>query len=316
MSIIYLAISIVYILLYSSDFSEEVSFSVASLLSFIVFNFYFIYFELAWRGRTPGKALNGLMVINRNGDELTPTSIVARNLTRLVELYLPLFFLVSAINGLSSGDYSWLFFIWAMVGSLLPLLTRDALRLGDLIGGTVVITRPSQVLAEDLSEATPDPSAPSAAFVFTPDQLAVYGYFELSILEDILRRAEELPLPKGTPINGLNILAQKIKTRINFFQAPVEPGHEQQFLFDFYTAQRAVLERALLFGQQKWNQYLDKISISALAAGYRPAQLVNSPRHLPQVPQPFQPRPTNYPGSLPQPQPPFQPAPTNSPGPK
>ncbi|MDR2386813.1 MAG: RDD family protein [Deltaproteobacteria bacterium] len=272
-SFIYLSIILIYTIFSNSGFSNESAYSLASLFAFIIFNGYFIYFELAWKGRTPGKALCGTMVVNRHGGELTPTAIVARNLTRQLEFYIPLFFLVSIPMGLINGNLSWIFFAWILVVSFLPVLTKDRLRLGDYIGGTLVIMKPQQVLAEDLSKAS---DKTSQTFNFTPEQLAIYGYLELRILEDFLRRADQLPMPKGTNLNGLNLVAQKIKNRLGYSQ-PIPAGLERRFLIDFYTAQRAVLERALLFGQQKWNQYLGYISVSAAAAGQLPPAKLGNP---------------------------------------
>jgi uncharacterized RDD family membrane protein YckC len=268
-----LAILGVYALLFSFNFSLEVSYSIANLLAFIVFNLYFIYFELAWRGRTPGKAMLKIQVVNRQGGELTPTAIVARNLTRLIEFYLPLLFLSGALAGALTDGSAAPLFVWLVLGAFLPLCNKDYLRLGDMIGGTMVINKPVQVLAEDLIDSA---SSREATFVFTPEQLAIYGYFELRVLEDMLRRADELPLPKGAPLAGLTIAAHRIAARLGH-QPPIPPGAERRFLSDFYTAQRAVLERALMFGQQKWNQYLGLISISDLAAGHQPVPIAAAP---------------------------------------
>jgi uncharacterized RDD family membrane protein YckC len=266
MIIICLSILAVYLIMLSSDFSFEVTMSISGLLSFTVFNLYFIFFELAWRGRTPGKSLVGLIVVNRHGGELTPTAIVARNLTRILELYIPIFMMASIVNDIFSESYTILFTFWLVLGLLFPTFNRDQLRLGDLIGGTLVIIKPSQVLAQDLSQPDEDTNDD---FIFSSEQLTIYGYFELKVLEDMLRRADALPMPKGTPIAGLDLVARKIITRLDY-RTPVPPGAERRFLTVFYTAQRAVLERALLFGQQKWNQYLDPISVSAVAAGFLP----------------------------------------------
>jgi uncharacterized RDD family membrane protein YckC len=264
--IILFAMFIVYAILEATDFSPDVASSLAKLLSFIVFNVYFIFFELAWRGRTPGKAMARIMVVNRRGGELTPTAIVARNLTRQLEYYIPLYFFFSVPAGMATGDYSWLLFVWVIGASFLPLVTRDRLRLGDTIGGTMVITRPEPTLLEDLSQAAP---TAQGAFAFTPAQLDIYGYHELRILEDMLRRADGLPMPKGAPLSGLDLVAQKIKARIGY-PDPIPPGHERQFITEFYAAQRGVLERELLHGLQKWNQHVGLITVSAAAAGQLP----------------------------------------------
>jgi uncharacterized RDD family membrane protein YckC len=268
MLIIGFSVLAVYLLFFSSRvFFFDIALSLSRLFSFCAFNFYFIYFELAWRGRTPGKALAGIRVVSRGGGELSPASIVARNLTRLLELVIPLMFITAMGQGFFSQDFSALCFAWIIAGTLLPFLSRDRLRLGDLIGGTLVISMPKRLLAPDLARAQDD--GPKAAFSFSPEQLAVYGYHELQALEDILRRAEGLPIPKGSPIPGLGVAAARIRERVGY-EGEIPPGLERRFLIDFYAAQRAGLERAILFGFQKWNQYLSLISTSALAAGQRP----------------------------------------------
>src|SRR4029453_19187403 len=66
------------------------AFSIGLFIGFMVRNLYFVGFELAWRGATPGKRLVGLRVIDRAGGPLQPSAIVARNLTRGIETFRPL----------------------------------------------------------------------------------------------------------------------------------------------------------------------------------------------------------------------------------
>ena len=63
---------------------------------FVVRNLYFIHFELSWRGATPGKRIVGIRVIDRRGGPLLPAAVIARNLTREVEIFIPLRVLISA----------------------------------------------------------------------------------------------------------------------------------------------------------------------------------------------------------------------------
>ena len=70
--------------------SALIAVSIVLFIGFVVRNLYFIHFELAWRGATPGKRLVGLRVIDRRGGPLLPSAIVARNLTREVEAFIPL----------------------------------------------------------------------------------------------------------------------------------------------------------------------------------------------------------------------------------
>ena len=57
---------------------------------FLLRNFYFALFELRPRAATPGKRLMGIRVAARNGGRLKADAILARNLVRELELFLPL----------------------------------------------------------------------------------------------------------------------------------------------------------------------------------------------------------------------------------
>src|SRR5262249_36818841 len=77
---------------------------------FFIRNLYFIYFELAWQGATPGKRRLGLRVVDRAGGPLLPGAVIARNLTREVEAFLPLGFLLTGNAGGLEGLFlgAWL----------------------------------------------------------------------------------------------------------------------------------------------------------------------------------------------------------------
>ena len=49
--------------------SGVIALSVMLFIAFLVRNLYFIYFELAWRGATPGKRVVGLRVMDRGDEE-------------------------------------------------------------------------------------------------------------------------------------------------------------------------------------------------------------------------------------------------------
>jgi uncharacterized RDD family membrane protein YckC len=55
---------------------------VVILLSFLVINFYFAFFEIRWQGATPGKRKLGLRVIDSRGGQLEASAVFARNLVR------------------------------------------------------------------------------------------------------------------------------------------------------------------------------------------------------------------------------------------
>ncbi len=223
-----------------------IAWTLISFLAFLVRNLYFLHFELAWQGRTPGKRICGLRVINRRGGELTPSAVIARNLTREVEIFLPLTLFFSL--GVASSPWQNLaLFGWALALTSLPVWNRDHLRAGDLIGGTQVIAMPKRALLGDLTSRAPT-AAPKAAYTFAPAQLAIYGAFELQVLEEFLRRP-----PSVETERLLADVCQKIIRKVGW-ENPVPPNEVRRFLTDFYTAERADLERGQLFGRHKADQ--------------------------------------------------------------
>jgi uncharacterized RDD family membrane protein YckC len=202
-------------------------------VAFLVRTLYFIYFELAWQGSTPGKRVNRLRVIDRRGGPLLPGAVVARNLTREVEVFLPLGLLLSARAGVDTWQ-SLSLGAWFALFVALPLFNRDRLRAGDFIAGTMVISLPKRLLLGDLVEA-------AARFKFTPKQLAAYGAFELQVLEELLRR------PRSEETMRLLVdVREKICRKI---EHPLPPESETVvFLTEFYAAERAFLENERLFG--------------------------------------------------------------------
>ncbi len=99
------------------SFLSSMSIFFIMILDFILQWFYFIFFETFLNGRTPGKLLFGLRVINYYGKPLDATSIILRNFIRVFDqqysLYLGAFFCI--------------------------ILNRDFRRIGDLAAETIVI---------------------------------------------------------------------------------------------------------------------------------------------------------------------------------
>jgi uncharacterized RDD family membrane protein YckC len=207
-------------------------------IAFLIRNFYFIGFELAWRGATPGKRAAGLRVIDRRGGPLVPSAILARNLTREIEMFLPLALLLSS-GGAAAGAINLGRLVpglWLLFFAALPLINRDRMRGGDLVAGTMVIALPRRGLSSDLVES-------AAQFVFTETQLRAYGAFELQVLEELLRRPDA---PDSAVLLGE--VRETICRKIGW-TAPVPPRQVVAFLRDFYTAERAYLEREQLYGK-------------------------------------------------------------------
>jgi len=220
-----------------------------NLVAFLLRVGYFAWAETRWNGRTIGKRWLGLRVIRADGGPLTAEVLLARNLTREVEFFLPLNLLLaptmfwsghSALLRLGAG-------LWIVLLLFLPLTNRLRLRVGDLLAGTRVVISPKATLLRDLASVEPTPmtAAEAAAFRFSPQHLAVYGIYELQVLEDVLRKAKT---PGGA--EAVLAVAQKIKARIGWDDRE-QPGAPLSFLQEFYTAQRAHLEHRLLLGKRK-----------------------------------------------------------------
>jgi uncharacterized RDD family membrane protein YckC len=239
-----IAIYLPIILLIGKPRSALIAVSIALFVGFIIRNLYFVYFEIAWRGATPGKRVVGLRVIDRHGGPLLPTAVIARNLTREVEMFLPLGILMSGGRG-AGGAVDWeqlSLAIWMLFFALLPAINRDRMRGGDLIAGTMVIALPKRALSSDLVDG-------AVQFSFTEQQLRAYGAFELQVLEELLRRPESLD-----SMRVLNDVCDKICRRI-IWTAPVPPDQVARFLRDFYTAERAFLEREQLYGKGRADKH-------------------------------------------------------------
>jgi uncharacterized RDD family membrane protein YckC len=225
--------------------------ALALLAGFLLQNFYFIVCEINLGGRTVGKRISKIRVISRDGGPLTAEAVLARNLTRDLELFLPLIGLLApeALITEAPGWAALLASLWIFVFAALPLFNRDRLRCGDLVAGTLVVRSPEPVLLPDLAEAPAFQPARKAAdqeIAFTREQLDIYGVRELQVLEDILRRDDEGTLDPRV----FEEVAGKIKVKIGWprdrWSVPT-----RTFLRAFYAAQRGRLEQRLLFGERR-----------------------------------------------------------------
>jgi len=216
---------------------------VLMLTMFLVRVCYFIHFELSARGATPGKRLIGIRVTDRRGGPLQASAVIARNLTRELEMFLPVSMLISAAGGGTGVRWGYVLVLgWIVCFFFLMFFNRDRMRAGDLIAGTIVIALPRQRLLGDLV-------ATSARFAFTDRQLMVYGKHELQVLEDVLRRREDIETRAL-----LNDVCDRICRKIGWSE-PLAPDDTPLFLRDFYTAQRAFLEREQLFGRPRADKF-------------------------------------------------------------
>lgn len=206
--------------------------------AFLLRTFWFIGFELGSRAATPGKRLMGIRVVARDGGRLTADAVVARNLIRELELFLPLMMLGA---GVAQDNVSgWIMLagvLWSLTLSLFLLFNRDRMRMGDLIAGTWVVMAQRVKLDADIAV-----DAAGDAMTFSEDELAVYGIFELQELERVLRGRD----PRAT-----RDVADTIRAKIG---RPVAE-EDDVFLLSYYRQLKARLERKLLFGKRREDKY-------------------------------------------------------------
>jgi uncharacterized RDD family membrane protein YckC len=229
---------------------------------FFLRTFYFSFFELLWRGRTPGKRLIGLRVIDRAGGPLRPSSVVVRNLLREIEVFLPLSVLMMPDVVGNAGLVRLCATIWIGIFALMPLFNRQGLRIGDMVAGTLVVASPKAALLPDLvdSAVSAAGAAPtlraqpvSSRFAFEPHQLEHYGIYELQTLEAVLRRTDVHASQTRREI------ADRIRKKIDWTSDAdwnfKYDGIVVEFLQAFYVAQRAHLERKMLFGKRRKDKH-------------------------------------------------------------
>jgi len=213
---------------------------------FLLRNAWFLFFELGPRGATPGKRASGIRVAARGGDRLTAEMILARNLLRDIELFVPLTFLAAARGG-DMGGAGIAAAAWFLIFALFPFFNRDALRAGDVIAGTWVVEAPRRKLARALSApaplATAAPPLPGDGYRFGDAELAIYGEYELQVLERVLR--------EGRP-DAMHAVYARICAKIGW-QAGA--GDERAFLEAYYTQLRARLETGMRLGRRKADKF-------------------------------------------------------------
>lgn len=245
-------VAILALLAAASDLPASWAFTMITLLSFLLRSFYFIYFELRWQGRTPGKRALGIRVIDRRGKSLSAESVFARNLMREVEVFIPASVL---LNLPFAGNDPTLFFVLLWLGVLLalPFFNRDRMRAGDMIAGTWVVKAPKQALLPDIADST---RAETAAWDRVPEglrfsrtQLDVYGIYELQTLEEVLRQSG----PHAD--QARRDVAARIQKKISWQPQRGQPVDSKAFLEAFYTALRGHLETRLLFGERREDKF-------------------------------------------------------------
>jgi uncharacterized RDD family membrane protein YckC len=153
--------------------------AIAILFVFCVYWGYFAFFEIIWKGQTPGKRVAKVRVIKESGRPINAYEAIARNLLR-------------AIDGLP-GMYG--------VGIVCMMLNSQNRRLGDYVAGTVVVHD------KRTEEVKPEWSTVTEPAVTNP-QLALVASEELVLIETYLHRRVDMDLTLRDQV------AYKIASRI------------------------------------------------------------------------------------------------------
>jgi uncharacterized RDD family membrane protein YckC len=221
----------------------------ATVLAFVLRHFYFTWFELSQQGRTPGKRLAGIRVIDARGGQLRAEAVFVRNVTRDLELLAPLVILAAPALATTHalGFVRFLSLAWLLAFGIMPLLNRDRMRVGDLLAGTIVVRSPRVRLAVDLGAVTTqrrEDRARPPRFRFAREQLDMYGIRELHVLADLLRRTDD-----GVD-RDLALVSEQVMRKIGWDPAErdVDP---RQFLRALYPALRAHLENKMVLGKRQ-----------------------------------------------------------------
>ena len=175
---------------FSSDGASTWILAVLSLIAFIFFWGYYIFFEILWNGQTPGKRLVGLRVIRLDGTPVTTPEVVIRNLVRTIDL-LPIAY---------------------GVGVITMFVNENSRRLGDLAAGTVVV---HEGKATALSELSSNRQSPLRTLItdsvvpagFPLDRLTQRDYL---MIEDFLLRRVELTNRKQLAAHILKSLYERV----------------------------------------------------------------------------------------------------------
>ncbi len=156
-------------------FFGELGMGLGSILLFVVSWWYMVLFEVLNQGRSPGKQIMGLRVVQDDGRPIGWSASLIRNLLRFVDM-LPFGYTFGAISCLQHPTFK---------------------RLGDLAAGTLVVYREQPVKR---------PTLPMAAPIRTPftlslhEQRAVLGFAERQA-ELSPARVNELAAILAAPLN-------------------------------------------------------------------------------------------------------------------
>lgn len=236
---VYLLVGLIAIGLAFAFESTGIIVAIYSVFFFLFRILYFVILEMRGRGQTPGKRFIGLRVIDSHGRPLTGNATFLRNISRDIELFLPLVVMIAPDMLIPNAPWWFLVFplIWVLLLGLFPWLSPRNVRPGDVMAGTLVVVQPRLEYLHDVSEHKAHPG-----LQLSTSQLDMYGIHEVQLLEKILRHT---PTP-----DVAHHLAEKIATKLgiphtDWQNAPLP------FLQSVYAQLRTRHEQRILFGDRQ-----------------------------------------------------------------
>jgi uncharacterized RDD family membrane protein YckC len=166
---------------------------------------YFGLSEYFWRGQTMGKRMMSLRVAKADGFSLDATSVFLRNIFRTID-QLPV--------------------LW-----VIPLLSARAQRLGDMVGGTVVV-REEKTPWQRPGGETPDGAAAEPLYRFEPSALARATPTDVEAVRRLLERWGALKAAEREAF--VAALCEPLARRLQVI--PPGPAQRERFLRDFLAA--------------------------------------------------------------------------------
>ncbi len=167
-----------------SKISEQWAVAIVIFILFLLNWGYFTLFEAFWNGRTPGKRVAKIRVIQRSGRAIGLFESMARNLIRYVD-QIP--------------------FPLHVVGVITMFVTRQHQRLGDLAAGTLVVRdrQDEPALWSDAGARTftaqifapvPPPPEPHTALILPSTGISKLASADLEVLEGFFSRRLDMSL--------------------------------------------------------------------------------------------------------------------------
>ncbi len=200
-AVIYLVVVLImaFIVPHSLEWDTASKWVIAAVILFFFSLYwgYYTFFEIRWKGQTPGKRIAGIRVIKDNGRPITPFEAVARNLVRVID-EIP-------------GFYG--------VGIVCAFFDKRNRRLGDLVAGTVVV--------HDRRESESQPFYNMKSEAAPAIETGELSLRELEVIETFLAR--RLDMPKDLRTATSKKLADKIAEKLRM-PPEVRPGNDEDFL--------------------------------------------------------------------------------------